>query len=134
MKYNLALLFIVFFIKISAQNTTPDYFVSDISQTDKIGISTTDLNKLAKEYGETTNFTELKVQKVSDHFILLAKDIAQKWIYAFELKSIDTKLFINMEKHINACQSDNLSISIFNIVDGQIDGCIKVNHRVLGRN
>lgn len=134
MKYYLAILVILFFTKVSAQSSTSDYFVSDISEINNIKISTAELNNLAKEYGQTANFTELKVQQVSDHYVLLAKDIAQNWIYAFELKSNGTKLFIDIEKHINACESENLSMIIFKIVDGQIDGCKKANHRVLGRN
>ena len=134
MKYYLALFIIGFVTIVNGQNTSANYFVSDISQIDQIKITKSALNTLAKEYGQTTDFVELKVQKVSDHYVLLAKDLAQKWIYAFELKSITTKLYIDTGKHINACKSENLSISIFTIVDGKIDGCINVNHQVFGRD
>ena len=134
MKYFLALLFVVFVTKVSGQTATDNYFVSDISQIDEINITASMLNTLAKEYGQTTNFTQLKVQKVSDHYVLLAKDDAQKWIYAFELKSIDSKLYIDVNKHINACESETLSIGIFTLNDDGIVGCMKYDHHVLGRN
>jgi hypothetical protein len=92
------------------------------------------LNTLAKEYGMVANFTDMKVQKIGNHYVLLVNDQAQKWIYAFELKNNSSKLYINIDKHINACESDLLSISIFKITDDEIDGCVKFNHHVLGRN
>lgn len=134
MKYFLALLFVVFVTIVSGQTATDNYFVSDISQIDEINITASGLNILAKEYGQTTNFTDLKIQKVSDHYVLLAKDVAQKWIYAFELKSIDSKLYIDVNKHINACESETLSLGIFTISDDGIVGCMKYDHHVLGRN
>jgi len=134
MKYYLGLIFVVFVTVVSGQNTTNNYLVSDISRIDDIKITTSELNTLAREYGQTANFTELSVQKVSDHYVLLAKDLDQKLIYAIELNTVNSKLYIDLYKHINACESDNLSLSIFNILDGQIIGCIKANHRVLGRN
>jgi hypothetical protein len=133
MKYYLALVALFLFFGVRAQNAVSDYFVTDISQNNEIKISTADLNKLTKECGQTTNITELKVQKVGDHYVLLAKDIAQKLILAFELKSDGTKLYVDINKVINACESQTISLSIFTIIDGQISGCIKVNHRVLGR-
>lgn len=134
MKYNLALLFVLFITIVKAQNTPSDYLVSDITQNNLIEISIAELNNIAKEYGQTSNFTDLKVQKVSDHYVLLAKDLAQKWIYAFELKKIDSKLFIDLLKHVNACESEILSINIFTIKQNEIDGCLKLDHHVLGRN
>jgi hypothetical protein len=134
MKYLFALGIILMVSTISAQNAITDYLVSDINQTGKIAISAETLNILAKEYGQTTNFTELSVQKVSEHYVLLAKEMNKKWIYAFELKNNDSKLYIDTEKHINACESQTMSILIFHITDGEIDGCKKFNHHILGRN
>jgi hypothetical protein len=133
MKYFLALMVILLFTKVSAQDVVDEYFVSDISQTNTVKISTDDLNKLLKECGFTSNITELKVQKMDEQYYLLAKDIAQKWILAFDLKSVGTKLFIDKYKRINACESNNLSISIFRMVDGQIDGCFNVNHHTFSK-
>ena len=134
MKYYLAFLFVVFTSLVSGQNSTNNYFVSDISNINEIKITSSELNKIAGEYGQTTVFYQLKVQKVSDHYLLLAKDISQKWIYAFELKNIGSELYIDVDKHINACESEMLSLSIFIIKEGEIDGCVKSDHHVLGRN
>jgi hypothetical protein len=134
MKYYMALIFIVFVTLVSGQNKTDNYFVTEISSIDEINMTASSLNMLATEYGLITNFSELKVQKVSDHYVLLAKEPAQKWIYAFELKKIDTKLYIDIDKHINACESKMLSLEIFTIKDDEIVGCVKFDHHILGRN
>ena len=134
MKYYLVILSFIFVSIVSGQNSVNNYLVSDINRIDEIQITLPVLNTLAKEYGQTAKFSQLLVQKVGDHYVLLAKDLAQKWIYEFELYNVDSKLYIDLNKHIFACESDNLSLSIFNIVDGQINGCIKVNQTVLGRN
>ena len=134
MKYYLSLLFVAMVTIVYGQNATEKYFVADLININEIIINSAELNTLAKEYGQSTNFSELLVKKVSDHYVLLAKDLAQKWIYAFELKIIGSKLYIDINKHINACESETLSLNIFIIKEGEIEGCVKFNHHVLGRN
>ena len=134
MKHYFSLLFVVFASIALAQNTAPNYFVSNISTINEIKITTTQLNALAREYGYAANFSGLLVQKVGNHHVLLAKDLTQKWIYAFELSTINSKLYIDANKHISACISETLSLSIFSIKDNEIVGCVKAEHRILGRN
>ena len=133
MKYLITLMVILLFTRVNSQNAVSDYFVCDISQNSTLSITATDLNKLAKEYIQNSNITEFKVQKVADHYVLLAKDIAQKLILVFELKSEGTKLYIDIDKKINACESQTLSVSIFKVVDGKIDGCFKGDLKTFSR-
>ena len=134
MKYILFLFVFTISFIVNAQNSSDAYYVSDISNLSEIQITASGLNALAKEYGFTADFSEFKVQKAEDHYVLLAKDLAQKWIYAFELKNISSKLYIDIDKHINACESEKLSIDVFTISEGEISGCIQSELHVLGRN
>jgi hypothetical protein len=134
MKYFKALLFVFCVTFVHAQSTPQKYYVSPANQVNELNITTADLNILAKEYAVATDFSDLLVQQVGDHYVLLAKDIAQKWIFAFELVNIDSKLYIDIDKHVNACKSETLSMGVFTVKEGEIEGCVKFDLHVLGRN
>jgi hypothetical protein len=134
MRYFLAFIFGIAVTVASGQNTVNNYVVSDISSIQQVEISLDQMNSLAREYGHTADFSELKVEMLADRYILLAKDNAKKWVYAFELKVNGSELLIDIDQHINACESEKLSLDIFTVSNGDIVGCVKSEHHILGRN
>jgi hypothetical protein len=97
-------------------------------------ISLEQVNQFIDQFdgSESTQIIDFKaVEKDKKHYLLAKCD--DEWIYILPLKEKKGGFKIEKSKTINACQSNQLSIEIFQFVDNQIVGCKKLNHKISTR-
>ncbi len=83
---------------------------------------------------ETVEIIEMEISNQNNEYFLLVKckiNNKENWIYIVQLKSKKKKLVIKKGRYLNACESDIISIDNFNIVNGEIEGCVKCNHKIM---
>lgn len=112
--------------------------VAHIDNMDKIEISKSDVENYIMKFGpmQTIEIMELDISDHNNEYFLLAKckiNNKENWVYIVQLKSKKNKLVIKKGKYLNACESDIISIDNFTIVNGEIKGCVKCNHKVMGK-
>ena len=129
-------LILTFIISLANPVFSQRKIVAKLDSISKIEIS----KSYIKEYIQKFDFMEEMIVSdmlVSNHngkYFLLVKckiNNDKVWIYIIELKSKRNKLLLRKSKVLNACESESLSIDIFNIVDGEAKGCIKCNHKIM---
>ena len=57
-------------------------------------------------------------------------DSEKTWVYIMKLKTIDKFISFSKEVYLNSCESEELSIDVFNFENGKIKGCKIVNHKI----
>ncbi|MBT3303039.1 MAG: hypothetical protein HOD63_07560 [Bacteroidetes bacterium] len=84
---------------------------------------------------QDVTITDIKLEIFDNTYYLLASDFRNSWIYLLPLKRRNDILYLKLfQRTINACESNNMSISIFNFEEGEIHGCIECNHKISYRS
>lgn len=108
-------------------------FVGEFGDKSKIMITNHQLNKYMNGYeiGENIQINEMMISEFANQNFLLARDVEGGWVYVMKLKTRGKRLFLEKNKTINACQSNKLSIDLFNFENGEIMGCAQHNHKII---
>ena len=122
--------FIILFLFATSTVFSQQYYVANTSNTSDIKVSNDEINEYLMQYKNVADIQEMIVLQDINAYFLLAKDKLHNWVYCFYLKDDNGQLYINMKKDINACESDEMCLEIFNIDNGSIRGCFGCNHKI----
>lgn len=136
---NISSLCLILFVLVSnLHGYSQSKTVAHLDNINNIEISKSDMKNYLKKFEpmETFEITEMKISNQNSEYFLLVKcklNKKENWIYIVQLKSKTKKLFIKKGMQLNACETDITSIDSFNINNGEIKGCVKCNHKVMGK-
>ena len=116
---------------ISSSVFAQQYFVANTNSISDIQIAGDEIVEYLQFYKQPSEVKEMLVVQDASSYFLLAKDEKQGWVYIFNLKNENGRLYINLKKDINACQCDDLSIDNYVITGGEVTGCLGANHKVI---
>lgn len=137
---NISSLCLILFVLVSnLHGYSQSKTVAHLDNINNIEISKSDIKNYLKKFEpmETFEITEMKISNQNNEYFLLVKcklNKKENWIYIVQLKSKTKKLVIKKGMQLNACETDITSIDSFNINNGEIKGCVKYNHKVMGNN
>ncbi|MDT8346496.1 MAG: hypothetical protein RQ756_01740 [Flavobacteriaceae bacterium] len=127
-----AFLFIVVSLFFTNALFAQKHLVAEPEDPSTILISKEEINDYLDKF-EMSEIITIHQMLIAEHKgqpYLLAQDRWQGWIYIMELKQKKNGLFLKKSRTLNACESEDLSIDVFNVSDGKIQGCREANHKI----
>ena len=130
---NFKIILVLFLWSITNWANAQELFVANEYKLSEIQIAALHISDYLGEFNEAAFIHEMLIEEVDSNYFLFAIDKTKKRVYAFKLKHHKDKLYLYRRKVLNACESKELSRSIFNIQAGEIKGCVNCNHILMTR-
>ena len=131
---NFKIILVLFLWSITNWANAQELFVANEYKLSEIQIAALHISDYLGEFNEAAFIHEMLIEEVDSNYFLFAIDKTKKRVYAFKLKHHKDKLYLYRRKVLNACESKELSRSIFNIQAGEIKGCVNCNHILMTRD